>query len=87
MILVTLAYIEGWTYVRRDLWTIDDVMAIKAKFLASMGYHIFLIMVLRVRGGPLLHVKVNLALYTPVNELHTDINELHTWGIFPLKDN
>ena len=44
MILVTLAYMEGGrTYVR----TVDDVMAIKPRFLASMGYHIFLTMVLR----------------------------------------
>ena len=35
MILVTLAYMEGWTYVR----TVYDVMAIKPKFVASMGYH------------------------------------------------
>ena len=32
MILVTLAYVVGWTYV-----TVDDVMAIKPRFLASMG--------------------------------------------------
>ena len=36
---------EGWTYER----TIDDVMAIKPKFLASMGYHIFSVMVLCAR--------------------------------------
>ena len=32
-------------YVR----TVDDAMAIKPRFLASMGYHIFLTMVLRAR--------------------------------------
>ena len=38
---------------------VDDVMAIKPNFLTSMGYHIFLTMVLRVhvpfgaRGAPL----------------------------------
>ena len=31
----------------------DDVMAIKPNFLTSMGYHIFLTMVLRVHGAPL----------------------------------
>ena len=29
---------------------VDDVMAIKPNFLASMGYHIFLTMVLRARA-------------------------------------
>ena len=35
------------TYVRTD---VHDVMAIKPKFRASMGYHIFLTMVLRTRS-------------------------------------
>ena len=35
------------TYVRTD---VDDVMAIKPNFLTSMGYHIFLTMVLRARA-------------------------------------
>ena len=35
------------TYVGTD---VHDVMAIKPIFLASMGYHIFLTMVLRVRA-------------------------------------
>ena len=39
--------------VRTYVQTIDDVMAIKPKFLASMGYHIFLIMLLGGRGAPL----------------------------------
>ena len=34
-------------YVRTD---VHDVMAIKPKFLTSMGYHIFLSMVLRARA-------------------------------------
>ena len=34
-------------YVR----TVDDVMAIKPRFRASMGYHIFLTMVLHARGA------------------------------------
>ena len=45
MILVTLAYMEGWTYVLTYVRTVDDVMVIKPIFLASMGYHIFLTMV------------------------------------------
>ena len=35
------------TYVRTD---VDDVMAIIPNFLTSMGYHIFLTMVLRARS-------------------------------------
>ena len=54
-VLVTLAYMKGRTdvrtyvrmYVRTD---VDDVMAIKPNFLTSMGYHIFLSMVLRARA-------------------------------------
>ena len=38
MILVTLTYMDGWMYVR----TVVDVMAITPRFLAWMGYHIFL---------------------------------------------
>ena len=39
---------------RTDVRTyVDDVMAIKPNFLTSMGYHIFLTMVLRARGAPL----------------------------------
>ena len=53
-VLVTLAYMKGRTdvrtyvrmYVRTD---VHDVMAIKPNFLTSMGYHIFLSMVLRAR--------------------------------------
>ena len=37
-------------YVRTD---VHDVMARKLNFLTSMGYHIFLSMVLRARGAPL----------------------------------
>ena len=37
---------DGRTYVR----TVDDVTAIKPKFLASIGYHIFLTMVLPERA-------------------------------------
>ena len=42
--------IHGGMDVRTDVY---DVMAIKPNFLASMGYHIFLTMVLRARGAPL----------------------------------
>ena len=54
-VLVTLAYMKGWTYVRTYLRTdertdVHDVMAIKPNFLTSMGYHIFLTMVLRARA-------------------------------------
>ena len=41
--------VDGRTYcVRTD---IHDVMAIKPSFLTSMGYHIFLTMVLHASGG------------------------------------
>ena len=42
---------DGRTDVRTD---VHDVMAIKPNFLTSMGYHIFLAMVLRARAPPLL---------------------------------
>ena len=45
MILVTLAYMDGWMDVRTYVRTVDDVMAIKPRFLTSMGYHISLTMV------------------------------------------
>ena len=50
--LVTLAYMKGRTDVRTDVVRTDvhDVMAIKPNFLTSMGYHIFLTMVLRARA-------------------------------------
>ena len=49
-VLVTLAYMKG----RTDGRTVDDVMAIKPNFLASMGYQYFLSYgALRVRGAPL----------------------------------
>ena len=40
--------IHKGAYVRTD---VHDVMAIKPKFLTSMGYHIFLTMVLRARSS------------------------------------
>ena len=51
-VLVTLAYMKGWTDVRADVVCTDvhDLMAIKPNFLTSMGYHIFLTMVLRARS-------------------------------------
>ena len=59
-VLVTLAYMKGRTYVR----TVDDVMAIKPNFLTSMGYHIFLSMVLCAHahaknGAPLLLTRIS----------------------------
>ena len=62
-VLVTLAYMKGRTDVRtyvRTLYVrtdVHDVMAIKPKFLTSMGYHIFLSMVLRARA-PLARAKL-----------------------------
>ena len=58
-VLVTLAYMKGRTDVRCTLYVrctyvvrtdVYDVMAIKPNFLTSMGYHIFLAMVLRARA-------------------------------------
>ena len=46
---------DGRTYVRTD---VHDVMAIKPNFLTSMGYHIFLTMVLGARRAPLLGISV-----------------------------
>ena len=55
-VLVTLAYMKGRTDVRSHVLRtyVHDVMAIKPNFLTSMGYHIFLTMVLRARGAPLI---------------------------------
>ena len=56
-VLVTLAYMKGRTDLRTYVRTyvvrtdVDDVMAIKRNFLTSMGYHIFLTMVLRARSS------------------------------------
>ena len=60
-VLVTLAYMKGRTDVRTYVCTyvrctyvrtdVHDVMAIKPNFLTSMGYHIFLSMVLRARSS------------------------------------
>ena len=49
-----LTYVRTYvrTYVVRT--DVDDVMTIKPNFLTSMGYHIFLTMVLRAGGAPLL---------------------------------
>ena len=33
---------DGRRYVGTYVWTVDDVMAIKPNFLASMGYQYFL---------------------------------------------
>ena len=43
---------DGRTYGRTlyGRTDVDDVMAIKPNFLTSMGYHIFLTMVLRARA-------------------------------------
>ena len=46
---------DGRTDVRTD---VDDVMAIKLNFLTSMGYHIFLTMVLRARSSAIKYVSV-----------------------------
>ena len=51
---------DGRTYVHTYVRTVDDVMAIKTRFLSSMGYHIFLTMVLRAcKGGPLINNTSN----------------------------
>ena len=42
--------VDARTYVCTD---VHDVMATKPNFLASMGYHILLAMVLGARGAPL----------------------------------
>ena len=60
-VLVTLAYMKGWTYVRTYERTDDhDVMAIKPNFLTSMGYHIFLTMVLVAFGATYIHTYIRL---------------------------
>ena len=63
-VLVTLAYMKGRTDVRTYVCCtyvvstdVHDVMAIKPNFLTSMGYHIFLTMVLRARA-PSAHAEL-----------------------------
>ena len=53
---------------------VHDIMAIKPNFLTSMGYHIFLTMVLCAQGGGL----KNNSLYTlsPVDDVKTGFS----WG-------
>ena len=51
------------TYVRTDF---DDVMAIKPNFLTSIGYHIFLTMVLHARASSArAELRYNLSLDCP----------------------
>ena len=78
-VLVALAYMKGRTDVRTD---VDDVMAIKPNFLTSMGYHIFLTMVLRARaplacGAPLLCLITSLGAYIHTY-IHTYIHIIMT---------
>ena len=51
---------DGRTYVRCT--DVHDVMAIKPNFLTSMGYHIFLSMVLRrrARSSAMITMKITL---------------------------
>ena len=50
--------IHGWADGRTDVRTdVHDVMAIKPNFLTSMGYHIFLTMVLCARA-PSAHAEL-----------------------------
>ena len=64
-VLVTLAYMKGRTDVRTYVRTdVHDVMAIKSNFLTSMGYHIFLSMVLRARApSARAELRYNMTLY------------------------
>ena len=59
---------KGQTNVRTDIrcTDVDDVMAIKPNFLTSMGYHIFLTMVLRA-CAPLAHAELR---YDWINKFH-----------------
>ena len=64
-VLVILAYMKGRTdvrtYVRMD---VHDVMAIKPNFLTSMGYHIFLTMVLLEFVKPISYQIIWLTLHS-----------------------
>ena len=66
---------EGWTDVRTY---VHDVMAIKPNFLAPMGYHIFLTMVLRARA-PSAHGALLIALLAEGNRSSNKIVE----GLIP----
>ena len=69
-VLVTLSYMKGRTDVRTD---VHDVMAIKPNFLTSMGYHIFLTMVLRARA-PLARVELHSDLFVLALESRTKVS-------------
>ena len=49
--------INGGVDVRMYVRTVDDVTTIKPRFLALMGYHIFLTTVLRTRAFGNKHIK------------------------------
>ena len=86
-VLVTLAYMKGRTDVRTD---VHDVMAIKPNLLTSMGYHIFLIMVLRVSGASLISImittnnRVVLIRYNNNNESGYSFSEVTAVNKIPL---
>ena len=63
---------DGRTYVRCT--DVHDVMAIKPNFLTSMGYHIFLSMVLRARAPSAraeLRYNVYGTIYVPIHNVPT----------------
>ena len=62
---------NGRMYVRTYVRTVDDVMAIKPNFLASMGYQYFLSYGARRARGPLSYIWIYIAssTYHPHNDL------------------
>ena len=60
---------------------VDDVMAIKPNFLTSMGYHIFLTMVLRARAElryqPIFHVSSN-SFTAVTSSFTTNVLQVHS---------
>ena len=61
--------VDGRTYVRTD---VHDVMAMKPNFLTSMGYHIFLSMVLRrARSSATIYLKYQVDSFKLVYEFST----------------
>ena len=82
MVIYILTYMKARTDVRTyGVRTVDDVMSIKPNFLASMGYHIFLAMVLRARA------PIFLEWFTISSETTTDKHCFNGLLFFQILDN
>ena len=70
---------DVWTDVRTYVRTVDDVLAIKPRFLASMAYHIFLTMVLRTRAPSAQQMILSLADNADKEFVEDVMDHFHKW--------